>query len=271
MENIMIKNNILEIEVENISKNLKWSTLCKYIKAKTEPKEIIVRIVLCDIKKNTLIFQYSSIFSEKKNYGHTILDFDPPKETFNRGKNFTVLNLIPTGVGAEIGGFAGDATPVTNLLASVCDYLITNPNSVTASDLYFARQNIIYLEGNLICHFMLNNIKLGFPKFYNNNIGVIIEKPKQNLFLNNVLNALNAMRATAGLSIEPVIISSEDFDIKCIFSEYGFSSGSFNNLNPLFNAFDLLIEKEINTAAIVSSLMLENEIREKYYNDSSIP
>ncbi|WP_353737299.1 DUF3326 domain-containing protein [Moorena sp. SIO3B2] len=40
--------------------------------------------------------------------------------------------MIPTGVRAEIGGFAGDATPSTNLLASACDYLVTNPNAVTA-------------------------------------------------------------------------------------------------------------------------------------------
>ncbi|MEO1374697.1 MAG: DUF3326 domain-containing protein [Cyanobacteria bacterium J06635_10] len=60
--------------------------------------------------------------------------------------------MIPTGVRAEIGGFAGDGTPSTNLLAQACDHLIVNPNSVTASDLYLANDNILHLEGNLICH-----------------------------------------------------------------------------------------------------------------------
>ncbi len=62
---------------------------------------------------------------------------------------FVVASIIPTGVRAEIGGFAGDATPSTNLLASACDYLVTNPNAVTGSDIYFGQDNVLYLEGNL--------------------------------------------------------------------------------------------------------------------------
>ena len=41
---------------------------------------------------------------------------------------FTTVLIVPTGVGAEIGGHAGDATPVASLLASVSDSLITHPN-----------------------------------------------------------------------------------------------------------------------------------------------
>jgi hypothetical protein len=36
--------------------------------------------------------------------------------------------IVPTGVGAAIGGFAGDALPVARTVASVVDYLITHPN-----------------------------------------------------------------------------------------------------------------------------------------------
>lgn len=36
--------------------------------------------------------------------------------------------IVPTGVGASIGGFAGDALPVARALSSVVDCLITHPN-----------------------------------------------------------------------------------------------------------------------------------------------
>jgi len=36
--------------------------------------------------------------------------------------------IVPTGVGAAIGGFAGDALPVARALASVVDCLISHPN-----------------------------------------------------------------------------------------------------------------------------------------------
>ena len=49
--------------------------------------------------------------------------------------NFNVVLLVPTGVGAEIGGHSGDATPAARLIASVCDKLIVHPNVVNASDI----------------------------------------------------------------------------------------------------------------------------------------
>jgi len=35
---------------------------------------------------------------------------------------------VPTGIGASIGGYAGDALPVAHGIASVVDTLITHPN-----------------------------------------------------------------------------------------------------------------------------------------------
>jgi len=43
--------------------------------------------------------------------------------------------IVPTGVGAQIGGHAGDAAPAAKLIASCCDKLIIHPNVVNGSDL----------------------------------------------------------------------------------------------------------------------------------------
>ena len=46
---------------------------------------------------------------------------------------YTAVMIIPTGVGAAIGGFAGDALPVARALASIVDCLITHPNVSSGS------------------------------------------------------------------------------------------------------------------------------------------
>ena len=41
--------------------------------------------------------------------------------------------IVPTGIGCEIGGFAGDALPTAKLLASASGCLITHPNVMNLS------------------------------------------------------------------------------------------------------------------------------------------
>ena len=70
------------------------------------------------------------------------------------------FSLIPTGIGCEIGGHAGDATPVARLLSSSCDNLITHPNVFNASDLNEMPENSLYVEGSTICRLMMGTVGL---------------------------------------------------------------------------------------------------------------
>lgn len=54
--------------------------------------------------------------------------------------------IVPTGIGCEIGGHAGDATPAARLTAACCDKLIVHPNVVNASDINEMTENMIYVE-----------------------------------------------------------------------------------------------------------------------------
>ncbi|KAI3514623.1 hypothetical protein L1887_13192 [Cichorium endivia] len=47
---------------------------------------------------------------------------------FKWKRPYTSVFIVPTGVGAFIGGYAGDALPVARTLASVADYVISHPN-----------------------------------------------------------------------------------------------------------------------------------------------
>ncbi len=55
--------------------------------------------------------------------------------------------MVPTGVGAAIGGYAGDALPVARGLAAVVDTLVTHPNVMNGASLYWPQDNILYTEG----------------------------------------------------------------------------------------------------------------------------
>ena len=63
-------------------------------------------------------------------------------------KNIIALS-IPTGVGAEIGGYAGDAGYVAREFAKYFK-LIVNPNVVNAGILSAINDNMYYVEGYYI-------------------------------------------------------------------------------------------------------------------------
>ena len=48
---------------------------------------------------------------------------------------FNVLLLVPTGINASIGGYAGDALPVARAIASIADNVITHPNVLNGASL----------------------------------------------------------------------------------------------------------------------------------------
>ena len=65
-----------------------------------------------------------------------------------------VVLIVPTGLGAEIGGHAGDANPVAKLLGACCDKLITHPNVVNGSDINEMPENALYVEGSILDRFL---------------------------------------------------------------------------------------------------------------------
>ena len=69
------------------------------------------------------------------------------------GHGYTAIMLVPTGIGASIGGFAGDALPTARAIASVVDTLITHPNVMNGASLYWPMSNALYTEGYALDQF----------------------------------------------------------------------------------------------------------------------
>ena len=57
------------------------------------------------------------------------------------------LMLVPTGIGCDMGGYAGDALPSARLLAAASGCLITHPNVMNGASLYWSDSRVLYVEG----------------------------------------------------------------------------------------------------------------------------
>jgi len=110
--------------------------------------------------------------------------------------------IVPTGVGAEIGGHAGDANPAAKLIASVSDILITHPNVVNASDINEMTENTLYVEGSILDRFLEGEIELQ-PIFYNR-ILVAVNAPVSP----HTINAVSAARTTIGADVSIVELTT---------------------------------------------------------------
>lgn len=105
--------------------------------------------------------------------------------------------IVPTGIGAEIGGHAGDASPASKLLAACCDTLILHPNVVNASDINEMPDNAWYVEGSTLDRFLMSKIRLR-RSTRANRILVVCNAPVTEL----TMNAVNAARCTIGADIQ---------------------------------------------------------------------
>jgi hypothetical protein len=162
-----------------------------------------------------------------------------------------VINVVPTGVGCAIGGYAADAAPAAQLLASCCDYLITNPNTVNASNFIHMPDNVMYSEGYMIDLFSKGEVNLYRP--YGNRVGLIVEKaPDKDLEV--VFNIINTVRAVHGVNLEDVVITDAPIGGRCEQTGSGAYVGGIEHPGVLFKACEQLIERGVNAIAVTSNI-----------------
>jgi hypothetical protein len=126
--------------------------------------------------------------------------FDYKRRSFEDTKKFTAVMIIPTGIGAELGGHCGDAGATARLVASACDTLITHPNVVNASDINEMTENTLYVEGSTLTRLFMGTI--GLQPVRKNKLLMIMEKNKDKYFNDEVINAVSSARVTMGLDCD---------------------------------------------------------------------
>ena len=175
---------------------------------------------------------------------------------------FNAVLVVPTGIGAEIGGHAGDATPVARLLASVCDKLITHPNVVNASDLNEMPANGRYVEGSLLSRFLMGAI--GLRPVRSNRVLVIIDEHPNERFARATVNAVNAARATYGLRCPRVVVLDPPLPVRGEYTKSGRAAGTVHDLERVFEVLDTYRDEY--DAVALSTLVDVDVPHESYFS-----
>ena len=148
--------------------------------------------------------------------------------------------IVPTGVGAKIGGFAGDASQVARKIANEFG-LIVNPNVVNAACFSGINQNMLYVEGWGISQLIKGNLNLQ-PSF-NNKIGVIFDKAIPKNILNIHINTINAMKCVYGIDVAEFVVTDEEVGVDYFLTDEKISTGGVKNPDTLIHSAKKLINK----------------------------
>ena len=157
--------------------------------------------------------------------------FSLKKRQYENTKEFNCVLLIPTGIGAEIGGHCGDGNAVARLIASSCDTLITHPNVVNASDINEMTENTLYVEGSIITRLLMG--QLGLQKVRANKILMLMDEHEDELFNNEIVNAVSSARISLGINCDVVKMSDKINSIS-LYSGSGRAVGQVENIEKLF-------------------------------------
>ncbi len=190
----------------------------------------------------------------------SIFEFVPRKS--ENTDQFTAVLLVPTGIGAEIGGHAGDAAPVARLLASACDTLITHPNVVNASDINELPENGLYVEGSVLSRLLMGTV--GLQKVRSNRVLLVIDEHEDPRIPEFAINAASGARAALGLDCTGVIKMEPPIRMRARYSSSGSAVGRVENLQRLCEVLSRH-RAEFDAVALTSIVDLPKEFYMEYF------
>ena len=175
---------------------------------------------------------------------------------------FNAVLLVPTGIGAAIGGHAGDATPVARLLASVCDTLVTHPNVVNASDINEMPANALYVEGSVVCRLLMGTA--GLQPVRANRVLAVVDSHSNPLFTDLAVNAVNAAHASYGLLCPGVVALDPPLVMRSEYTDSARAAGRVDELERLFGVLDAR-RSEYDAVALSSVISVPFEYHADYF------
>ncbi len=175
---------------------------------------------------------------------------------------FNAALLVPTGIGAAIGGHAGDATPVARLLASVCDTLVTHPNVVNASDINEMPANALYVEGSVVCRLLMGTA--GLQPVRANRVLAVVDAHANPLFTELAVNAVNAAHASYGLLCPSVVALEPPLVMRSEYTDSSRAAGRVEDIDRLFAVLDARTG-EFDAVALSSVISVPFEFHSDYF------
>lgn len=167
-------------------------------------------------------------------------------------RRFNAVLLVPTGIGSEIGGHAGDAMPVATLAASVADTLILHPNVVNGSDIMELPSNAYYVEGSVISRLLAGAV--GLRSVRSNRVLTVVDHHEVQKYTNAAVNSVSAARLSFGLDALEVHELEPRVRLKATYTTSGRAVGEVSELDGLL---DLLDRRRAEYDAVAISTQIE--------------
>jgi hypothetical protein len=173
-----------------------------------------------------------------------------PGEPGAAASSLPTLLVIPTGVGCELGGYAGDGLPAARLLAAASGCLITHPNVMNAASLYWNDRRIHYVEGWSLNRFAAG--ELGLAPVRSQRLGLLFDAGLEPELRLRHLQVADACRASLGLTIGPVLDSDAPLGVSLRLGPSGSSWGSLQRPDALLRAGERLRAAGATAIAVVA-------------------
>jgi hypothetical protein len=253
----------LEISIPKINDCDTISYFGNYIHDHISPRDIPIRFAITqstgkDYKCELGIIVCDADAGIKK---RSIFSFS--KRKFENNKSFNAILIIPTGIGAEIGGHSGDGGAVARLIAASCDTLITHPNVLNAADINEMTDNTLYVEGSIISRLLMGTV--GLVKKRSNRVLVIAENHIEERFVHATVNAVSAARAAMGVHVPHVIVMEHDaMRMSSLYAGSGRAAGLIERFDYLCAIIDRSME-QFDALALATIIKIPPQFHTEYF------
>jgi len=166
------------------------------------------------------------------------------------GSPLPTLLVVPTGIGCELGGFAGDALPSARLLAAASGCLITHPNVMNGASLYWSDPRVHYVEGYALDRFAVGEWQLRPVR--QQRIGLLFDRGIEPELRQRHLQVADGCRASLGLQIGPVVSTDAPLGVHLELGDSGISWGSLEQPDALLRAGERLKAAGATAIAVVA-------------------
>ena len=178
------------------------------------------------------------------------------------------LLIIPTGIGCDVGGYAGDAIPAARLLASASECLITHPNVMNGGSLYWPDSRIQYVEGYSLNLFAAGEVFL--KPVRQQKVGLLLDAGLESDLKERHLQVADGCVATLGLDIGPAITTERAIRIDLKKGLSGASWGNIEEPDVLLRGAEKLKEAGATAIAVITRFPDEgDELEIKLYRQGN--
>lgn len=179
---------------------------------------------------------------------------------------YTAVMIVPTGIGASIGGYAGDALPSAKLLSCVVDKLIVHPNIMNGAMMYWPIPNVLYVEGYALDEFSFGRMGLMPVVKKGHKIGLLMDSAIEPELQIRHLQVANAARATLGIEVSKCVVTKMPVGVNLKgLSDGGASWGCIENIDTLIEGARELVNSGCTAIAVVARFPEDEDIQSETY------